>query len=282
MVTYHALLNEGKRRLYEAGSTEQAAMLLLTELCRQKDINLYMELDEQADEEIKSEYLEGLVRMEAGEPLSYVLGYESFYGYDFIVNENVLIPRPETEELVGLVLSLFDDHFSDRESAVVFDVATGSGAIGITLSLEEPRMDVFASDISREALDVAEQNNANLNGRVVFLEGSMLAPFIERDMHCDVLVCNPPYIPREEKLEKSVADFEPHVALFGGSDGLKFYREVFEKADQVMNPHGVMAFEMGYDQGQRLSALAREHFPQAKIQVHQDLSGKDRMLSIEL
>lgn len=282
MVTYHSLLNEGKRRLYDAGSTEQAAMLLLTELCRHKDINLYMELDEQADDEVKSDYLEALVRMEAGEPLSYVLGYESFYGYDFTVNENVLIPRPETEELVGLVLSLFDEHFGDRDSAIVFDVATGSGAIGVSLSLEEDRMDVFASDISQEALDVAAFNNRKLGGRTVFLQGSMLDPFIDRNMHCDLLVCNPPYIPRDEELESSVRDYEPHVALFGGSDGLKFYREVFEKADQVMNPGGVLAFEMGYDQGERLSALAREHFPEARIQVHKDLSGKDRMLSIEL
>ena len=130
-----------------------------------------------------------------------MLGYECFYGYDFIVNEDVLIPRPETEELVGLVLSKFDDYFSDREHVNVFDVATGSGAIGITLNLEEPRMDVIASDISKEALVVAQKNNEKLGANVNFICGSMLDPFIDRDLHCDILVCNPPYIPSEEKME---------------------------------------------------------------------------------
>lgn len=282
MVTYQELLKEGRLRLYEAGHSEQSAMLLLNELCKQKDINLYMAMNEEADNEVKADYLESIYRMEKGEPLSYVLGYESFYGHDFIVNENVLIPRPETEELVALVLSLYDEHFTNQDVTTVFDVATGSGAIGITLSLEELKLDVFASDISKEALEVARSNNKKLDGRVIFLEGSMLDPFIERDMHCDILVCNPPYIPQNEQLEKSVKEFEPHVALFGGEDGLFFYREVFEKAHRVMNEHGVLCFEMGYDQGKRLSELAKIHFPQANIKVHQDLSGKDRMLSIEL
>ena len=141
-------------------------------------------------------------------------------------------------------------------------------------------MNVAASDISQAALDVAIANSQHLRGKVTFEIGSMLDPFVEKGMHCDILVCNPPYIPREEKMEHSVVDFEPHVALFGGDDGLKFYREVFDKAEQVLNPKGVMAFEMGYDQGERLKALALERFPDADVQVHQDMSGKDRMLSI--
>ena len=140
MSTYHSLINEGKERLYKAGQGEQAAQLFMVELCRQKDINLYISMDEEANEQIQTDYLEGIHLMENGEPLGYVLGYECFYGYDFIVNEDVLIPRPETEELVGLVLSKFDDYFADKDHVNVFDVATGSGAIGITLNLEEPRI----------------------------------------------------------------------------------------------------------------------------------------------
>ena len=109
----------------------------------------------------------------------------------------------------------------------------------------------------------------------------MLDPFVERDLHCDILVCNPPYIPQDEQMEHSVVDYEPHVALFGGEDGLKFYRDVFEKAHLVCNEHALLAFEMGYQQGAALSQLARQYFPEATIEVHKDMSQKDRMLTIE-
>ena len=270
-MNYREYIKEGRERLYKAGQGEQAAQLLMVELCRHKGINLYLDMEEPIDESIRVDYLEAIHEMEKGKPLSYVLGYESFYGYDFMVNEDVLIPRPETEELVGLVLSLYDEHFSDRDHVDVFDVATGSGAIGITLNLEERKMDVIASDISAKAIDVAYQNNEKLGGHVQFIVGDMLEPFIDRDLHCDICVCNPPYIPSDEQMEHSVVDYEPHVALFGGEDGLKFYRELFEKADQVLRPRSFLAFEIGYDQRETLSALAERYFPDAKIQVHKDM-----------
>lgn len=280
MTTWHTLLREGKDRLYQAGNSDQAALLLLNELCRAKDLNLYMVMDEEADPDIATDYLEGIHRLEQGEPLGYVLGYENFYGYDFIVNKNVLIPRPETEELTGQVLLLSDLLFENKEEPIVFDVATGSGAIGITLSLEAPNLKVYASDISSAALEVAQANNEKLGGGVQFFQGDMLEPFIAHGLHCDILVCNPPYIPSQEEMDHGVVDYEPNVALFGGDDGLFFYRKLLEKADQVLNPKGVMAFEMGYDQAERLCALARHHFPQAHVEVIQDLSGKDRILVV--
>lgn len=282
MITYHQIYNEGKKRLMDAGHSDQTALLLMNEICSHYGVNLYMEMEEPINPAIETDYLEAVHEMEKGRPLAYVLGYENFYGYDFIVNENVLIPRPETEELAGLVLQLCDEYFSDRDHISVFDVATGSGAIGVTLSLEEPKMDVICSDISREALEVAFQNNEKLGGGAIFVQGDMLEPFIDRHLHCDILVCNPPYIPSEEEMEASVVDFEPHVALFGGKDGLKFYRSVLKNAHKVLNQNAVMAFEMGYDQAARLSALARQYFPDAEVQVHKDMSGKDRMLSVHV
>lgn len=282
MITWHALLREGKDRLYQAGNSDQAALLLLNELCQAKGLNLYLIMDEEVDSDIATDYLEGIHRLEQGEPLGYVLGYENFYGYDFIVNENVLIPRPETEELTGQVLMLSDLFLEEKEAPVVFDVATGSGAIGITLSLEAPELKVYASDISKEALEVAKANNEKLNGHVEFFEGDMLDPFIEQGLHCDILVCNPPYIPSQEKMDHGVVDYEPNVALFGGEDGLFFYRKLLEKANLVLNPQGIMAFEMGYDQAERLSALAYQYFPKAQVEVIQDMSGKDRILVIKL
>lgn len=282
MMRYRDLLSEGKDRMVAAGQSDQAAMLLLNELCQKKDINLYMDMDEEVDPEIQTDYLEGIHRMEKGEPLGYVLGYENFYGYDFTVNENVLIPRPETEELTGQVLIQCDVLCEQIEHPVVFDVATGSGAIGITLSLENDQIDVFASDISREALETAYANNERLGGSVVFVQGDMLDPFISRNMHCDLLVSNPPYIPKNEKMDHSVVDYEPNVALFGGEDGLYFYRKIFQKADQVLNPGGVMCFEMGWDQGDRLKTLAAKFFPEAEVTVLKDINGRDRILIVQM
>lgn len=281
MNTYHDLLKEGKERLVAAGGTDQEAMLLLNELCDHKGINLYMNMEEPVDADVQTDYLEDIHRMEKGEPLGYVLGYERFYGYDFDVNENVLIPRPETEELTGQVLMISDSLLEKKDHPVVFDVATGSGAIGITVSLENKDLDVYASDISKEALEVAHHNNEKLRGSVVFVQGDMLDPFIDRNMHCDLLVSNPPYIPRNEKMDHSVVDYEPNVALFGGDDGLYFYRKIFEKADQVLNPGGIMVFEMGWDQGKRLKDLASHYFPDAEVSVLQDINGKDRILIVE-
>lgn len=281
MMTYHKLLQEGKQRLEDAGYTEQTAQLLMAELCGQMDINLYMEMDNEINLDLQTAYLEAVHRMELNEPMAYVLGYEWFYGYKFKVDADVLIPRPETEELVALVLSKFDERYPERDKVQVFDVATGSGAIGIALALEEPRMQVMASDLSQKALEVAGANNDALQAGVEFIQGSMLDPFIEKGLHCDILVSNPPYIPNAEEMEASVVDFEPHMALFGGSDGLDFYRDIFSKASQVVRPDGCMAFEMGWDQGQRLMELARAHFKHARIEIHQDINGKDRMLWVE-
>ena len=108
----------------------------------------------------------------------------------------------------------------------------------------------------------------------------MLEPFIERGFRVDILISNPPYIPEHEQMEHSVVDYEPHVALFGGEDGLYFYRRIFERAHLILKDRAMMAFEMGYDQGERLQELAASYFPDARIEVLRDLSGKDRMLFV--
>lgn len=274
MLRYADLLREGRNRLQEHG--DQAAGLLLNEICRQHDINLYTVMDEAMPEELQTEYLEGVHRMENGEPLDYVLGFTPFYGYDFLVSPDVLIPRPETEELVALVLRLYDEYFPDQK-VTVFDVGTGSGAIGISLALEEPAFTVYASEISEPAVKQAEKNREKLGASVRFFTGSLLEPYIQEGLHCDILVCNPPYIPSQEQIERSVRDFEPHVALFGGPDGLKFYRTLFAQARDVLKDKALMAFEMGWNQGQALTELAHEYFPQAQAHIEQDINGKDRM-----
>lgn len=279
MASYREVLRQARERLYQAGQGEQAAQLFMLELTNLKAHNLYMEYDEEVDRDLLKEFEAGIVRMEKGEPLGHVLGFEWFYGYRFTVNEDVLIPRPETEELVANVLAGYDAYF-DGQDVEAIDVGTGSGAIAIALRKEEAHIHVTGSDISEAAVQVARLNAQANEADVEFLIGDMLEPFIERGMKADILISNPPYIPQEEKMEHSVVDYEPHVALFGGADGLKFYRQIFAKAKQVLKEHSMLAFEMGYDQGERLSALAKEYFPEARIEVLRDLSGKNRMLFV--
>lgn len=276
MTTWHQALHEGRRRL--AGQ-EQFALLALNELAGQAGYNLYEVMEQEIDPAVHTDYLEAVFRLEQGEPLDYILGYTWFYSWKIGVDSRVLIPRPETEELVEKVLELADETFPDRKLEV-FDIATGSGAIGIALAKEDPRFHVTATDISQDALDVARQNAADLEADVDFFQGDMLEPVIARGLHCDILVCNPPYIPDAEEVQDSVWAYEPHVALFGGADGLDFYRQVFAGAKDVLNPGGFLAFEMGWNQKEALTALARKWFPDGEIQVHKDINGKDRMLTV--
>ena len=276
MTSYNDLLYRYKKEM-----DLNTLRAFLFELCNDENINLYLEKDNEARKSIVDKYESGVKRLIEGEPLNYVLGYSYFYGYRLKVDEAVLIPRFETEELVGRVLSGYDEYFKDQKINLA-DVGTGSGAIAIALKKEEDNLNVYASDISKEALEVAILNAQNNQADIRFFEGSMLKPLIENNIKLDILVSNPPYIRNDEVVEHSVRDYEPNVALFGGDDGLKFYRMIFEDAPKVLKERSMMFFEMGYDQKENLTALAREFFPSADINVYKDINNKDRMLVIKL
>ena len=276
MTSYNDLLYRYKKEM-----DLNTLRAFLFELCNDENINLYLEKDNEARKSIVDKYESGVKRLIEGEPLNYVLGYSYFYGYRLKVDEAVLIPRFETEELVGRVLSGYDEYFKDQKINLA-DVGTGSGAIAIALKKEEDNLNVYASDISKEALEVAILNAQNNQADIRFFEGSMLKPLIEKNIKLDILVSNPPYIRNDEVVEHSVRDYEPNVALFGGDDGLKFYRMIFEDAHKVLKERSMMFFEMGYDQKENLTALAREFFPSADINVYKDINNKDRMLVIKL
>lgn len=280
MSTYHAILKNAQKRMEDAGYGEQAALLYMLELTNKEAHNLYMEFEEEMDKEIETAYEAGINRLLQGEPLGHVLGFEWFYGYRFHVGPDVLIPRPETEELVANVLAAYDEYFSTVENVTAVDIGTGSGAIAISLKKEEENIHMMATDISENAVTVAKQNADENEAVVNFMVGDMLEPLIDRNLKVDILISNPPYIPQEEQMEHSVVDYEPHVALFGGEDGLKFYRIIFENASKVLKERAMMAFEMGYNQKEALTAEARKYFPDAKIEVLKDMSGKNRMLFI--
>ena len=279
MKTYNQLIHEYRKIFKEKELPPETVKAFLFELCNDHKVNLYLDIDKEVNPDVYELFTKGMERIMNNEPMNYVLGYSYFYGYRFVVNDGVLIPRPETEELVGLILSKYDEYFNGK-SIDLCDVGTGSGAIAIALKKEEDRLSVYASDISEDALKVARLNAQNNDAQVEFFQGSMLEPFIERDIKVDILVSNPPYIKTVETIEASVYDYEPHVALFGGEDGLKFYREILENAHKVLKPKGFIFFEMGYDLKDSLSALAKEHYPESRIEVYKDINGKDRMMMI--
>lgn len=280
MSTFRQCLKQAQRQMVEAELSEQSALLLMLELSNSKAHDLYLHYEDEMPSELETEFHAAFQRLVSGEPLQHILGYQWFYGHRLIVNEHVLIPREETEELVANILVAYDEHFSMNENVVLCDIGTGSGAIAISLKKEESRLNVVASDISLDALATAKQNAINNQAEVCFCGGDMLEPLIERQIKVDILVSNPPYIPQEEKLESSVKDFEPHVALFGGNDGLKFYRIIFERSKLILKDRSMLAFEIGYDQREVLMSEAAKYFPNAKIEVLKDMNGKDRMLFI--
>lgn len=281
MATYNNLIHKYKNELNEKGLSPETAKAFIFELCNEYHVNLYLDMDNEAIKELENRFDEGIKRILNDEPMNYVLGYSYFYGYKFKVNKDVLIPRPETEELVCLILKKYDEYFKGKKINLC-DVGTGSGAIAISLKKEEDNLNVYASDISEDALVVAKDNANDLDADIKFYCGSMLEPYIENNIKVDILVSNPPYIKQHETLENSVKDYEPHIALFGGDDGLKFYRIIFENAYKILNEKGMLFFEIGYDQKNNLIDLASKYFKDAHIEVLKDINNKDRMLYIKL
>lgn len=274
------LIRQSEAMLDEKDKDCNVAKVLFYHLAHKEPHQLYLMMDEEVDEELLKQFQDGMQRYMNGEPIQYINGKENFFSRDFIVNENVLIPRYETEELVENILYKIDDYFDDYSSIDLCDVGTGSGAIAITLALEEPKLNVVATDISKEALEVAKANASELDAQVTFYQGDMLEPLIDRQQKFDIFVSNPPYIPQDQEIESVVKNNEPHVALFGGNDGLYFYRKIFKDVRHVLKDRALLAFEMGFDQRELMSQAVEQYFPGIPYEIIKDINGKDRMLFI--
>jgi release factor glutamine methyltransferase len=207
-------------------------------------------------------------------PLPYLIGHTEFYGLEFDVTPEVLIPRPETETLVDLARA--------RRPEAIVDVGTGSGCIAVSLAVYLDQSTVCAIEISPAALAVARRN-AERHGvadRVQLVVGDVLNP---RPAQADLIVSNPPYVRTGDcaLLPPSVRNHEPRLALDGGPDGLAVVRQLLAQAPAVLGPGGAILIEIGADQGKAARDLARPYFPQATIHVHPDLAGRDRVLEIQ-
>lgn len=280
MPSFRGLIHEMLPLLDEAGIPQETAQVFMLELSQKESYDLYLHYEEDVPSELEESYRAGMARILKQEPMQYVLGYSWFYGYRFQVNENVLIPRPETEELVANILADLDAYFAEVPVIEAVDIGTGSGAIALSLAKEEPKIQITATDISEAAVEVAKANASELGVQAQFLVGDMVQPVIDAGLKVDLLICNPPYIPQEEVLEASVKDYEPHVALFGGEDGLKFYRQVFAAAPQVLKEKAMMAFEIGWNQREALLEEVHKTFGDVRAEVVKDINGKDRMLFV--
>lgn len=276
-MTFYDLLKWGENRLAAAGISEaelDARYLLLEAFEMDMTHFLLKQREEVPTTDGRTrEYSMAVQARESRMPLQYLIGSQEFMGLSFLVDEHVLIPRQDTETLVELVLA------ENREKEKrVLDMCTGSGCIGISLSVLGNYETVEGADISREALRVAEENNRRLSGRVAFRQSDLFGAFEEQERY-DVITSNPPYIPSAviEGLEPEVKDYEPRLALDGSTDGLEFYRRLAEECPGHLNPGGKLYLEIGYDQGEAVEELLRQRgFVNRKIV--KDAAGNHRVV----
>ena len=208
-------------------------------------------------------------------PAQYIIGHAEFFGMQLKVDERVLIPRPETEELVELILAE-----NPEENLKVLDIGTGSGAIALALAKNRPDWTITAADISQDALDLALENANNQGLTLFFIKSNC---FSEISSKYDIIVSNPPYISRVDEAEVglNVLHSEPHLALFADEDGLAIYRRIAEEAKDYLNDGGKIYLEIGYKQGQSVPTLFKENFPEKRVRTLKDQFGQDRMVVID-
>lgn len=278
MKTYNQTIIDADKEILKVADFSEARYLML-ELCQQNGIDLYQNLNKEITTEINDLFLEGVQRLLIHEPVAHILGYSYFYGYKFIVNSDVLIPRNETELLVMNSLLEIENHFHSFDLKMI-DLACGSGIIGITMKIEEADLKVDMSDISEAALKVAVDNAQYHNVDVKLRKDDMLKGAIQDSLKYDVIICNPPYIHNDEVLQESVEDYEPHLALFGGVDGLDFYKTVLTQSKEVLNSPGMIGFEIGYDQKENITQEIMKVYPDATVKHFKDYANLDRMVFV--
>ena len=264
------------------GEAKLSAEYLLAHVLREKRLQMYLRFDQPVQEEELTEFRALVRRRLNHEPVQYIVGSTEFYGLEFAVTPAVLIPRPDTEHLIDAILD-FRKSGKIADDLRVLDIGTGSGAIAVALAVQLPGIRVTATDISADALTLAQENAArhSLTERIGFVshdifDGNMAgadAPF-------DIVASNPPYIPQTEveALQPEIRNFEPLIAATDGGDGLRFYRRIAERIDELLAPGGLLALEVGAGQAESV----REILEQAglrDIAVREDYSGIERVVT---
>jgi release factor glutamine methyltransferase len=269
---------------------------LLSHLLNCKRSGLYMNQDLFLTINKFQILVDWLNRRAAREPSQYIIGEQEFWGLPFRVNRDVLIPRPETELIVEEAIKAVNsgqwpvDSKNIRDNAslttdhapLILDLCTGSGCIAVTLAKEIPDSRVFAVDISEKVLSVARKNaeRHEVAGRMIFLQGDMFEPLNGLNIQADIIVSNPPYISKKMMagLEPEVKDYEPVTALYGGDDGLDFYRTIMSESSAYLKQGGYLILEMGYGQAEKIKKLIKQNNVFEQIDIKKDLAGIDRVI----
>ena len=251
------------------------AKILLAELIGKNPLELLNYLEESVSEEQAELYKKEVIALEQGKPLQYVMGFVNFYGNQFEIDERVLIPRFETEELVENTIHYIQKLFTNPVD--IIDLGCGSGVIGLTLEKKVSTNSVDLIDISKEALEVTHKNCEKLNSKANIIQSDF---FQNVDKKYDVIISNPPYIMEEEEIEEIVKENEPSLALYAGVDGLDCYKKILNTIRPHMKDKCLIAFEIGCTQKDAITSLIQEIIPEGKVECMKDLSGKDRMLFI--
>jgi release factor glutamine methyltransferase len=275
-------LLRGRRLLESIGSDEAPleAELLLRHALSVDRVHLYQRLNEAVSTRHEQRYRKLLDRRLAHEPTAYITGQREFFGLEFEVGPAALIPRPETEVLVEIVIDFIQRQYGDQPTTIA-DVGVGSGTIAVALARTLPNINVIATDNSKRALKLAERN-ASRHGvarRMAFVHGNLLSPVSKP---IDVVASNLPYVRTGDwqALPPEIRDYEPKAALDGGEDGLRVVRRLLKQSPQHLNPGGAFFAEIGDEQGATAEEAARRWFPDATVQIRPDLAGLDRVLCV--
>ena len=261
--------------LRRQGKEESLARFLLMYILDENSQQFTNNISEQLSKEKEELYFSLIDKhIEKNVPLSHLAGFEYFYDRKFKVTKDVLSPRMETEELIYKVIEYIKS--INKNNIKILDLCTGSGIIGITLrkELESKSLEVVASDISEEALKVAKENAIMNEAEVKFIQSDIFENINEK---FDIIVSNPPYIAYNDKItmEDNVLNYDPHLALFAEEDGMYFYKEIVENAKEYLEEDGIVFFEIGYDQREKILKLANDNG--FKAEVYKDINGRDRM-----
>lgn len=259
-----------RRQAKEESLARFLLMYMLDEM-HEFNENLALELTEE-DEQKYFQLINKHIKDDT--PLSHLVGFEYFYDRKFKVTSDVLSPRMETEELVYKVIDYIRKN--NLTNIKILDLCTGSGIIGITLKkeLEEFDVKILASDISSRALTVAKENASSLKEDISFVESDLFSNIQDK---FDIIVSNPPYIAHDDKktIKENVLNYDPHLALFAGEEGMYFYRNIIEKSRPYLNEKGIMFFEIGYDQKEKIITLGENN--KFETVVYKDINGRDRI-----
>ena len=259
-----------RRQAKEESLARFLLMYMLDEM-REFNENLALELTEE-DEQKYFQLINKHIKDDT--PLSHLVGFEYFYDRKFKVTSDVLSPRMETEELVYKVIDYIRKN--NLTNIKILDLCTGSGIIGITLKkeLEEFDVKILASDISSRALTVAKENASSLEADISFVESDLFSNIQDK---FDIIVSNPPYIAHDDKktIKENVLNYDPHLALFADEEGMYFYRNIIEKSRPYLNEKGIMFFEIGYDQKEKIITLGENN--RFETVVYKDINGRDRI-----